>query len=139
MAGRLDVDEAAKARIRDEAIRTILREPALGPGDAAVALGAPASDTERVRLHRERGWLLGLPGGRGPTYPAFQFDAQRRCVFPEVRAVNEHLGASDDPWGVASWWVSRNDRIEARPVDLVGTERAADLVDIAGAVTEPVG
>ena len=83
--------------------------------------------------------LPGLPSGRGYLYPAFQFDAARRDVAPEVRAVNEQLDAAGDPWGVASWWISRNDRLAARPRDLVGTERAGELAAAARALTEPLG
>ena len=128
-----------QVQLQGEAIRTIWREPMIEPRDAAVALGANRANREKVRRYRERSWLLGLLAGRGYLYPAFQFDAERRDVFPEVRAVNEGLGAASDPWGVASWWVSRHDRLGARPVDLVGSDRADDLVTVAGAVVEPVG
>ena len=109
------------------------------PRDAAVALGARRENRERVRRYRERSWLLGLPSGRGYLYPAFQFDASRRDVAPEVRAVNEQLDAAGDPRGVASWWVSRNDRLAARPHELVGTERAGELAAAARALTQPLG
>ena len=107
--------------------------------DAAVALGAKPTNREKVRQYRERSWLLGLPSGRGFVFPAFQFDPERRDAFPEVRAVNERLSAASDPWGVASWWISRHARLGARPVDLVGTGRADDLVTVAEVVVEPVG
>ena len=129
----------AQSRLQGEAMQTIWREPMLEPKDAAVALGARATNRERVRQYRERSWLLGLPVGRGYLYPAFQFDSERRDVFPEVRSVNERLDAADDSWGVASWWVSRHARLGGRPVDLVGTNRADDLVAVAAAVTELVG
>ena len=107
--------------------------------DVALALGARQENRERVRRYRERSWLLGLPAGRGYLFPAFQFDAARRDVTPEVRTVNEQLDAAGDPWGVASWWISRNDRLGARPRDLVGTERADELAEAAGALTRPLG
>lgn len=129
----------AQARLQGEAIQTIWREPMLEPKDAAVALGARATNREKVRQYRERSWLLGLPSGRGYLYPAFQFDQERRDVFAEVRAVNEQLEAANDPWGVASWWISRHARLSARPVDLVGTDRGDDLVAVAAAGTELVG
>ena len=126
-------------QLQGEAVRTIWREPMIEPRDAAVALGANRANREKVRRYRERSWLLGLLAGRGYLYPAFQFDAERRDVFPEVRAVNERLEAASDPWGVASWWVSRHDRLGARPLDLVGTDRADDLATVAEAVIEPIG
>ena len=128
-----------QAQVQGEAIRTIWREPMLEPRDAALALGANRTNREKVRRYRERSWLLGLPGARGYLYPAFQFDPRRRDVFTEVRAVNERLEAASDPWGVASWWVSRHARLGARPVDLVGTDRADDLATVAEAVIEPIG
>ena len=128
-----------QARIRGEVIRTVWREPMLTPGAAAVALGARKTNREKVRRHRERSWLVGLPSGGGYLYPAFQFDAERRDVFPEVRTVNERLDAAGDPWGVASWWISAHDRLGARPADLIGTDRAGDLLKAADAALEPIG
>lgn len=129
----------ASARLEDEAIRTIWREPMLRPGAAAVALGARVSNREKVRRLRGRSLLLGLPHGNGFLYPAFQFDSLRRSIFSEVQAVNERLSSAEDPWGVASWWMSQHSRLGCRPVDLVGTDRADDLPAAAGAMTEPLG
>lgn len=120
-------------------MRAIWDEPMLGPRDAALALRAKGENRERVRRYRERSWLLGLLSGRGYRYPGFQFDADRRDVAPEVRTVNEELDAAGDPWGVASWWVSCNDRLGERPRDLVGTARAGELGEAAGALTLPLG
>lgn len=140
----MDVDDYAdsisrQARIAGEAIATIWDEPMLEPHAAAVALGVKPSNREKVRSYRDRSWLLGLPHGRGYVYPAFQFDPRRKDVHTEVREANMLLRASEDPWGVASWWISLNARLGARPCDLVGTPRAGTLVEVAGAVVEPVG
>lgn len=128
-----------QARLQGEAIESIWREPMLKPGDAALALGARVTNREKVRRLRERSSLLGLPSGSGFLYPAFQFDTVRRRLFPEIIEVNELIDAAGDPWGVASWWMAENARLSARPVDCVGTERALDLVQAAGALVEPVG
>ena len=128
-----------QARLQGEAIESIWREPMLRPGDAALALGARATNREKVRRLRERSSLLGLPSGSGFLYPAFQFDTARRRLFPEVIEVNELIDAAGDPWGVASWWMAENARMAARPVDCVGTERAQEVVEAAGALVEPVG
>lgn len=128
-----------RARIRGEAIRTIWQEPMLTPAAAAMALGARKTNREKVRRQRDRSWLLGLPSDGGYLYPAFQFDPERRGVFAEVRRVNELLEAATDPWGVASWWISVHDGLDARPADLVGTGRADDLVEVAEALLEPIG
>ena len=128
-----------RARLQGETMRAIWDEPMLTPGSAALALGAKQANRERVRQYRMRSWLLGLSSGRGFMYPVFQFDTERRDVHAAVRAVNERLDAAGDPWGVASWWFSRHDRLGVRPAELVGTDRADDLATVAGAVTEPVG
>ena len=128
-----------QARLQGEAIESIWREPMLKPGDAALALGARATNREKVRRLRERSALLGLPSGSGFLYPAFQFDTARRRLFPEVIEVNEVIDAAGDPWGVASWWMAENARMAERPVDCVGTERAPELVEAAAALVEPVG
>ena len=138
------LDEAAhlamvQAKLRGEAMAAIWRVPMLEPKDAAVALGAKPTNRERVRQHRERSWLVGLPRDRGYLYPAFQFDLLRREVFPEVCFVNELLGAASDPWGVASWWISKNARIDAAPMEFVGTDRSEDLRAVAEGAVEPIG
>ena len=138
------LDEAERvlllqAQVEGEALRSIWDEPMIEARDAAAALGAAPSNRERVRRYRERSWLLGLPSGRGYLYPTFQFAVERRDVAPAVRAVNEQLDAAGDPWGVASWWVALNDRLGARPRDLVGTERADDLAGAAASLTQPLG
>lgn len=131
--------ELIQARLRGEAMEAIWQVPMLEPNGAAVALGAKPANRELVRQRRMRSWLLGLPRGRGYLYPVFQFDHLREDIFPEVRTVNELLGAVDDPWGVASWWISTNARVDAAPMELVGTDRADDLPVLARAVAEPVG
>ena len=131
--------ELIQARLRGEAMETIWQVPMLEPNGAAVALGAKPANREIVRQRRMRSWLLGLPRGRGYPYPVFHFDHLREDIFPRVRSVNELLGAVDDPWGVASWWVSPNARVDAAPMELVGTDRADDLPVLARAVAEPVG
>ena len=128
-----------QARLHGEAIQTIWREPMLESRTVAMALGAKATNREKVRQFRERSWLLGLPMGRGYLYPAFQIDIERREVFPEVRAVNTQLEAASDPWSVASWWISRHARLGTRPLELIGTDRAEDIVTVAKTVTELVG
>jgi hypothetical protein len=141
----LDVDDLAdstltQARLAGEAIATIWEERMLESKAAAIALGAKVTNREKVRSHRERSRLLGLPRDRSYLYPAFQFDPRKRELYPEVRQVNELLDAAVDPWGVASWWVSPNDRLGgARPLDLVSKARAEEVVRAAQAIVEPIG
>jgi hypothetical protein len=126
-----------QATLGADAIDNIWHESALTSSEAADALGVRTGET--LMRFRRHSWLLGLQRGRRYLYPAFQFDVRQRRLFPEVRSVNELLGAADDPRGVACWWVSSNARLGARPLDLIGTDRADHLVEAASAVIEPVG
>ncbi len=141
----LDVDDLTdstmrQARLAGEAIATIWDEPMLEPRAAATALGGKKTNREKVRTYRERSWLLGVPRDRRYLYPAFQFDPRRRELYSAVREANELLDAAADPWGVASWWVSPNDRLgRARPLDLIGTAQAEDVVRAAHAALESIG
>jgi hypothetical protein len=134
-----DPREELGARIASEAVATIWQERMLDAGKVAESLGGRSSNREKARALRKRSELLGLPRDRGYLYPAFQIDEGRRQVYPEVAEVNRLLGATEDPWGTASWWVSENARLEARPLELVGTEKAARLVAAAEAVIEEIG
>lgn len=128
-----------QARIAGEASASIWEFPMLRPSAAAISLGVRSTNRERVRTYRERSWLLGLRKGSGYIYPEFQFDPETRDVFEEVRQVNEMLDALEDPWGVASWWMTPNSRLDARPVELVGSSRSEEVVRAAEALLEPVG
>lgn len=135
-------DSALKqARIAGEAVATIWDEELLTSSEAARRLGASPANREKINVRRRQSRLLGLPrdGGRRYLFPAFQIDATRQEIYPEVEKINRLLDAANDPWGVASWWLAANGRLGTRPVDLVGTERAAELVPAARALLEPLG
>jgi hypothetical protein len=123
--------------VAGEAVATIWQEEMLESAEISVALGGRPGNREKPRVLRERSELLGLPHGRGFVYPAFQVDPRRKDLRPEVREVNKLLDATADPWGVASWWVSGNDRLHgARPIDVVGRADAPSVVDAARAIVE---
>ncbi|MDE2744700.1 MAG: hypothetical protein OXI41_01770 [Chloroflexota bacterium] len=128
-----------QARIQGQVIQAVWRESMLNSGAAAEALGSKPDNRERVRQERLRSALLGLPQGARFLYPQFQFDRERRRIFPEVEELNRRLDALGDPWGVASWWVGHHDRLGARPMDLVGTARSYQLPEVADALFEPIG
>lgn len=48
--------------------------------------------------------------------PVFQFDHHRR-LLTFAAEVNELLGADDDPWGVASWWLTPHAALHGIPAD----------------------
>ena len=126
------VDAVMKStRVEGEAKRIVLDEELVDPGAAAVLLGAKETNRERVRLLRERSELLGIRLDRRFVYPLFQFDVERRSVRRVVATVNQLLGSSEDPWGVASWWVSKHAALGSRPCDLVGGQREGELVEAA--------
>ncbi len=58
--------------------------------------------------------------------PSFQFD-DGGAVLRAVAEVNEMLGARDDPWGVASWWLSPNTALHGIPADEVRSGRADEV------------
>ena len=130
---------ADETLVASEAVATIWQEPMLDSTELSVALGGRQGNREKARVLRERSELLGLPHGRGFVYPAFQVDSSKKNVRPEVREVNQILEAAADPWGVASWWVSGNDRLMgARPIDVVSGASAPSVVAAARATVEPI-
>lgn len=128
-----------QTQLQREVIETVWRQPMLRPAGVAEALGWRNAYHPKIRRYRLRSWLVGFLREGAYHYPSFQFDAKRREVFPEVRKINMYFEAVSDPWGVASWWISVNDRLGARPADLVGTDRADDLLKAADAALEPLG
>jgi len=120
-------------RIRAEAHAAVLDQDFLDSSAVGVALGASGvNKREAASDLRRAGALLGVPVRNRYLYPSFQVDAARAQVYPVVAQVNRLLGAADDPWGVASWWISDHPRLNgARPRDLVGGQRQDDLVALA--------
>lgn len=131
-------DELRRTLIRSATHRVVLAETLLDSGAVAEALGrAGQNSREAASTLRRAGRLLGVPHRSRYLYPAFQFDLAARRLWPVVARVNQELGAVDDPWGVASWWVSSHARLRGRtPKDLLGTPDERDLVELAAAETE---
>jgi len=67
-------------------------------------------------------FVVSLRRDRLRLVPAFQFRNGR--VLEAVRTVNVYLDAEDDPWGVASWWLTPHAGLHAIPADdvLIGNE-----------------
>lgn len=130
-------DAVTDLRIRAEARRAVLDVPMLRSGAVAAVLGLRGVHTrEAASGLRSRGVLLGVAPSastRSYLHPSFQLDPVERRVVPVVAAVNRRLGALDDPWGVASWWVSPHPRLGGdAPMDVVTTARAEGLPVLAG-------
>jgi hypothetical protein len=131
--GRVGAETArTPEQILEEAQAAIWQLPMLTSSEAGRQLGSTASNPRELpRRLREESSLLGLPGRSGYRYPRFQIDPRKKRLHPEVAEVNRILEAAADPWGVASWWMSPNDRLGVPPMDLVGSARASAVVRVA--------
>lgn len=105
------LEDDARAEAVDAAVRESIADR-LGPG---------------LPMDRPGEGALVLPGGRAP---AFQF-LPDGSVHPDAAAANGALGADEDPWGAASWWITAHARLGATPVDLLGTGRSAEIAGAA--------
>lgn len=79
-----------------------------------------------IRLDREDGSY---------AVPSFQFDDKGRPHDILLR-VNQLLGAFDDPWGAADWWLSSNVWLHDAPATLLGRPDENLLMTAAVAVVE---
>ncbi len=130
---------AMQSQLATEAGYAILDQEFFVSKQAALALGAKGSNREKINALRKASVLLGIPRGNKYLYPTFQFDPEKRAIPEEVRQVNQLLDSANDPWGVASWWLSSNGRLGATPLEAVNTGRADEVVAAARSLTEPMG
>ncbi|HEX5403904.1 MAG TPA: hypothetical protein VFX16_16580 [Pseudonocardiaceae bacterium] len=76
-------------------------------GEAEVReLGHDPDEPELIRLTRSNG---------DPAWPVFQF-----VHSGPIRRINQILGAADDPWGAADWWLGANGWLDKPPAQLLG-------------------
>ncbi len=77
--------------------------------DVGIAV-APTLEASRrsshVRRLRSSSELLGLQIGQSYNYPVFQLDTAKNQIKPIVGYANRKLGARNNPWDVASWWIT---------------------------------
>lgn len=109
LTARQEVLSHAIADAREDLSRRLLEAPAVEAGQAK-RLSAGSYRDDLVCLQRDDGsaWL-----------PAFQVGPDGEPI-QVVREINRILGASEDPWGVADWWLGRNAWLDAVPADLLG-------------------
>lgn len=123
--------------IRTQAHRAVLAQPMLDSSAVSKALGRSGNNArEAASKLRLAGKLLGVQDTTNAyLFPAWQIDQAGRRVFPVAAEINLLLDALDDPWGVASWWISPTDRLNGdAPKDLLGTEDDGDIVVLARAL-----
>src|SRR6185437_13446444 len=72
--------------------------------------------------------LLSVRAGERVLYPLFQFESVRPYRQHKlVATLSELLSADIDPAGAAAWWLTPNPWLDARPADLIGTERESEI------------
>lgn len=110
-----------RLRVEEDELATALTELVESPDPDAVERAAeerlwivpmlelPAPDTGRS--------LVVLTRGMRSFAPVFQFARGAGVVAPGVEDVNRILGASEDPWGAASWWLTPHAALDAIPAD----------------------
>lgn len=94
---------------------------------------SPSSAGNRAVAQKKRqaGELIGLPVGSRPDYryPEFQLDRDNHKVKDLVVYANKKIRALDDPYGAASWWLTKSDLLDGRsPLEDLD---AGDLTEIA--------
>jgi hypothetical protein len=97
---------------------------------AIMASGGLYGDDDRVS-HAEGGGerLLSIRVGGRQFLPLFQFTSDGTTYEQHelVARLREHLGTDGDPVGAAAWWLTPNPWLQARPADLLGTPREAQI------------
>jgi hypothetical protein len=111
---------SAGTRIVALATARLLSAPSVSEWDL-VARGQDPTDADLIRLDR--------PDGTA-QWPAFQFRADG-APHAVVTTINRILAVTDDPWGVADWWLGRNAWLAAVPAQLIERQRDQDLIDTA--------
>lgn len=97
----------ARTRIVASALRSLVDEHEMLDSTAVSrALGKSATSRNTASRLAAAGAVVALPAAGHKLFPAFQFDTERREVRPIVVEINRVIGAKDDPWGAASWWLN---------------------------------
>jgi hypothetical protein len=105
----------------------LLLAQALSAQEARTRCGGAAPPPELIRLSDPQG---------GDRYPQFQFAAGSGSPYEVVLEVNRLLLADIDPWGAASWWLSKNTWLGGTPASLLGRLPDQQLVSAATALVE---
>jgi hypothetical protein len=104
------LSEQVAAIVRESVRGRLQRSPALTT-DQVRSAGCDPAEPSLIRLDSDSG---------DTRFPAFQFDHKGQPIEIVLR-INERLGAGDDPWGVADWWLGENAWLDVAPADLIGS------------------
>ena len=116
--------------VEAKAMSTVLSAEMFDSKAVSKVLGATSSNTrDAASARRARSELVGIPSGTRFLYPAFQLDLRAQRVFPVVAAINRYFEASNDPWGVASWWVTPHPRCMTRALRVLLERIAKSIYD----------
>jgi hypothetical protein len=113
----------------EEIMRQAHEQILAAPSRSAGEVRASGQDPDALALIRlpaaDGGWRL----------PSFQFDRHGQPL-PVVLAINRLLGAEQDPWGVASWWLRANAWLTGVPAALLTVASEQELLFAARAEIE---
>jgi len=98
-------------------------------------LAAPSLDDREARAE-DGAPLVRLPAFDGTVrLPSFQFTGTGRPRAVVLR-INTLLGAAEDPWGVASWWLRPSGSLGAAPAELLDIVADDTLYLLASSILE---
>ena len=60
--------------------------------------------------------------------PAFQIDIERRAIYPQAREATKIVSHRHTSWGIAEWWSTVEPELGRKPIELIGTEEADEVV-----------
>ncbi len=102
--------------------------------EVAEILDVSEAEVRKLRFHWQ---LLGLPGGtrerRDFFIPAFQIDAERREIYPQARKATKIVSRRHTSWDIAEWWSEVEPTLGRKPMELIGTDEADEVVRVAKA------
>jgi hypothetical protein len=127
-------DPLIDARLRGIAARDDILRAEGGTVDVTTAATMVGISRQAMDRRRQRHAVLALPvGRRGYRYPVWQFT--QSGMLPGLDAVL-HALAQDGEWFAAGWVLAENNRLGARPLDLLREGNTDAVVQAAWAYGE---
>lgn len=127
-------DIAREATVRGLARARVFDEEMFTASAVSTLLGSRSQNPRQyANKLRSRSEIVGVPHQNQYLYPAFQFDAEHHRIRPGAARVNTILRAAEDPWGVASWWISPNGSLHGRAPKELLTEPDGETILVESA------